>query len=63
MSFTAELDKIFEDLRADLVNLVGDHHAVHATVDDAKASISNVVPVVTGEARKEEGVIPPDSGE
>lgn len=45
MSVKEKVDAAFEEFREYLVSLLGDHHGVHSTVDDAKASIQAHVPV------------------
>lgn len=45
MSVKEKVDAAFEEFREYLVSLLGDHHGVHSTVDDAKAAIQAHVPV------------------
>ena len=44
MSVKEKVDAAFEEFREYLVSLLGDHHGVHSTVDDAKAAIQAHVP-------------------
>lgn len=45
MSIKSEVENLFEQLRDELVKLLGDHATVHLAVDDAKAATANFVPV------------------
>lgn len=45
MSVKEKVNAAFEEFREYLVSLLGDHHGVHSTVDDAKAAIQAHVPV------------------
>jgi len=45
MSVMSYIDQVFEDLKAELVSLVGDLSGVHNAVDNAKVAIApHVVP-------------------
>ena len=45
MSVMSHIDQVFEDLKAELVSLVGDLSGVHNAVDNAKVAIApHVVP-------------------
>jgi hypothetical protein len=52
MSLKQEVENVFEELREKLVSLLGDHHGVHATVDDAKSAINPHVPTETSAAEQ-----------
>jgi len=51
MSVMSHIDQIFEDLKAELVSLVGDLSGVHNAVDNAKVAI---VPHIVEPVVKEE---------
>lgn len=49
MSVMSHIDQVFEDLKKELVSLVGDLSGVHNAVDNAKVAIApHVVPYGSG---------------
>lgn len=45
MSIVKDVEAVFEKLRKELVELVGDLHGVHSAVDDAHAALKQHIPV------------------
>ena len=56
MSVMSHIDQVFEDLKAELVSLVGDLSGVHNAVDNAKVAIApHIVPYGTEEKKYDLG--------
>lgn len=44
-AITAEVEKVFEEMKAELMKLFGDHANLHNVINDAKQKVSDITTV------------------